>query len=201
MKKGSTKLADPDLRRLRALMMLDYKLKNNATDAAVAAHFNVSLNTVRRALSHAKRAELVVEYEDKLMSELMPKAHAAILEALQDPDQASTERAKIALQLFKGVMPGFKKSAPQAPGAALNELDSYIEQYRTGLGLAEGEVIPSGGAEGEPQRLIEAATTELAPQGPDESNRGNPTRDDAPETSPQTMGLGVDERTPEDDGD
>lgn len=194
-KKTYSLIRDPATRRIKALMMLEYKLKNNASNEQVAEHFNVHPNTVYNMLSQSKRAELIAGLEDKILDQLMPAAHEAIIAALKDGDASSIEKAKLAIELYKGALPGFGKKA-NGPTSDGNELQRYLDQFRNGEGLLEGELAgqESGRAvEGEPLRALPPAEAQDTAPGldapdSDESSRAG----DAAERA-EAVGLGVDE--------
>lgn len=191
MKKGASIIRDPASQRLRSLMMLEFKIKNGASHEAVAKEFGVSVSTVNRMLSQSKRAELIAGLEDKVLSELMPAAHQAIVDALQDGDASSIEKAKIGLELFKGAMPGFGKKAT-GPSSDGNELQRYLDQFRNGNGVLEGEVA-SGAVEGQSLRALPPAEAELASQGADVPDSPvEPGSSDAP-GRPAPVGERIDE--------
>ncbi len=115
--------------------------------------------TVKRVLSWAKKAELIVEIEDKILQELVPQAHRALLAALQDTDKPQ-EAGKLALELFNKTIPSFKKDKKADSSAPTDDLAKYIEQFRAGEGLIEGEVagdaenaLPAAEETDSPQRL------------------------------------------------
>ena len=175
--------------------MLEYKLKNNASNEQVAEHFNVHPNTVYNMLSQSKRAELIAGLEDKILDQLMPAAHEAIIAALKDGDASSIEKAKLAIELYKGALPGFGKKA-NGPTSDGNELQRYLDQFRNGEGLLEGELAgqESGRAvEGESLRALPPAAEEASPGRldlPDSPVEPGPS-DAAGGSSP--VGFGVDE--------
>lgn len=139
------KLIDKDFQRLRSLMILEHKVKNNSTYAELGKEFNVSEDTVRRSLTFAKRAGLIVKYEDRILEELVPAAIIAIRAALEDGD------AQVALEIFKGTVPGFSKTPKTvATNDSSSDLSRYIEQMRAELELGpesnspraiEGEIL------------------------------------------------------------
>jgi len=152
-------LRDPDLRRLRALRMIELRIKGNSLKQ-IAEEFGVSTDTVDRTLSWAKKAELVVEAEDKILRELVPAAQNAILAVLAGTDDEV--KAKTALEIFKGTLPSFSK-AKQSNGPTVSDsgsLSSYIDQLRNDL-LTEGEVVP----ERSPQRQITAGASSPPSEG------------------------------------
>jgi hypothetical protein len=139
MKKGNGIIRDPQQKKLRALLMLEHKVKYTASSQEIATEFNVSIDTVKRTLSWARKAQLSVEVEDRILEELMPLAHEAIKLALGDTEAAPIERAKIALELYKGMVPGFGKKATAASDSAagVETIADYINQFRTGLGVID----------------------------------------------------------------
>jgi DNA-binding transcriptional ArsR family regulator len=161
---GDSSIRDPDLKRLRALRFIEERIKGKSIKE-IASEFNVSEDTVTRNLSYAKKAELVVEAEDKILRDLVPAAHEALKRALNGEN--SDVAAKAALEIFKGTLPSFSKR-PTATGATSDDsgLSSYIAKLRDSAALAErtidGTVVPPA-LEGSPQRLLPAAA-ESAPQ-------------------------------------
>lgn len=141
------KMNDPEMRRLRALMMLDYKLRNNASNKEVAKEFNMAERTVDATFSWLRKAGMVAKAEDKILEELVPLAHMAIKKALEGEDiELASERA---MEIFKGILPTFgKRPAAVASSAPGGDLSSYITQLRDELGTdlpgtIEGEVVPA----------------------------------------------------------
>lgn len=86
---------DVDIKRIQALKWMSQKIDNMSTKE-IAEQAGVSHDTVTNRLSWAKRAGIFTDYEDKLLSELIPAAHRAILSALEDGDAA------VALEIYKG---------------------------------------------------------------------------------------------------
>lgn len=157
---AKSSLKDPDLRRLRALGMIDMRIRGK-TNKEVAKAFNVSEDTVERTLTWAKKAELVVQAEDKILRELVPAAQTAILAVLQGDDLEV--KAKTALEIFKGTLPSFAKGKPNA-GPTVSDagsLSSYIDSLRNELSIdgtvvgGDSVALPEDLARS-PQRLIEA---------------------------------------------
>jgi hypothetical protein len=146
MKHGAAVLRDPASRRLRALMMLECKIKG-MTLPSIAKEFRVSEDTVKSTLSWARKAGLVAQQEDKILSELIPASHNAILDLLTS-GESPVEAAKISLEIFKGMLPGFGKKNTVSPAKVSDndELAAYINQLRGGhpeSGVLEGEVAES----------------------------------------------------------
>jgi len=166
-------LRNPEERRIRALRMLEYRIQNTATYAEVGKHFHLSIPQVQRILSWARKAELLTVAEDKVILELVPAAHKAIMKALEEGN------AQVALEVFKGTMPGFQKQK-KAPVTTSSEGDlaSYVNELRGNPGLTEGEVVPAL-----------AATAEAdAEEGPSSANLPGSARLGA--TAPSSAGLG-----------
>lgn len=180
---SKSSLKDPDLRRLRALGMIDMRIRGR-TNKEVAEAFNVSEDTVVRTLSWAKKAELVVQAEDKILRELVPAATQAIKDVLTGTNDEV--KAKTALDIFKGTLPSFAKgkSSNGSSNPDSGNLASYIETLRNNL-LVDGDVLGSsndGLPEGRPQRLITAGAAEIVEEGlsaPAESDEcpADPSRD------------------------
>jgi hypothetical protein len=158
-------LRDPDLRRLRALRMIEMRIKGK-TMKEVADEFGVSTDTVERTLSWAKKAELVVEAEDKILRDLVPAAHKAISDVLAGTNDEV--KARTALEIFKGTLPSFAKKPTVKGNAshdAQSDLSSYIDTLRNGL-IADGEVL--GGEAALPERGAQRQITAGAPGAPSE---------------------------------
>lgn len=178
MNKGGTALRDTQLKRLRALMMLEFKIKNAASNVAVAKQFNVNPKTVERTLSWARRAGIIVDYEDKVLQELMPLAHQALKGAL------AKGNVEVALEIFKGLLPSFNKKAVNGPTVSSgNELAAYIDQLRGELGVIDGEVL-----EDSTPRALPPAKTLSIEEGTPELSGGNPAGQLPPAQSAEGMG-------------
>lgn len=178
MRRGDTALRSDELRRLRGLMMLEHKIKHAATNADIAKEFNVHPETVRRTLSWMKRAGIIVDYEDKVLQELMPLAHEALKKALQKGN------VDVALEIFKGMLPSFNKKVASGPSVSSgNELSAYIDQLRGELGVIDGEL-----AESEPAKALQAATTRLLEEGTSELSGPNEPRTSDAAERPQDVG-------------
>lgn len=96
----------------------------------------MSEQTIVNILTYAKRAGLVADAEDKILQELVPAAHQAIKDALAEGD------AKIAIEIFKGVLPGFSKSKQPSPTVTSgdDDLAAYIDRLRNGNGVIDGQI-------------------------------------------------------------
>jgi len=158
------KLMSVDERRIRAAMILEYKIRHSASNAAIAKEFNVSENTVDRALSFARKAGLVAAAEDKIIQELVPAAHRAIMAALADTDNTQ-KAAEIAIKVFQGALPSFAKqkggASPRNMAAVEDELERHLRELRGGDGhfIIEGQLAS---AENPARRALPPATPQLA---------------------------------------
>lgn len=159
MKKGRTVIRDPDLRRLRALKMLEMKVTKSATYADIAKEFGVNEQTVLRTFNWAKKAKLLAQLEDKLLENLLPSAATAVEQALKDGDKVQ-EAGRLGLDLMKLLIPSMKKdkSGPSNPN---EDLAKYIADLRN---ADDGDVI-DGQVETDPERTLPAAETQSPPQG------------------------------------
>jgi predicted transcriptional regulator len=125
----SINMSDPAQRRLRALMMLRMRVGKSASYKDIAKEFNVTPDTVKRTLKWAEKAGLLADAEDKIIQELLPAAHAALLKALASADEDVA--GKYAIEIFKGTVTGFKKEKASGPSAESHDLSSYINQLRS----------------------------------------------------------------------
>jgi hypothetical protein len=156
--------------------------------AQIAQEFNVSHDTVTRTLSWAKKAELVVEMEDKILQELLPAAKTAITEVLAGSNDEV--RAKTAIRIFESALPSFTKTtkSPGAPTSNESDLGSYIASLRDAAqqleGVVDGEVSPArtltGGAEGKTQLALPPATETVTEEGLPVPSEGAESAVDAP---------------------
>lgn len=136
-------LKDPEMKKLRALKLIEAKVTENLTTKELAERFHISMDTVDRTLSWAKRADIFANYEDKIIQELIPLAHEAIKSALIDGN------AKIAVQVFKGLnLLKTNAPTPSSPTQRVydDDLAGYIAKKRDLAQLREsainGEIIP-----------------------------------------------------------
>lgn len=89
-------LRDKKQQQARALKMLESKILQGKTAKEIAKDFGVSPQVVHQAMSLAKKADIVVSFEDKLMNELLPLAYEATRAALVEGN------AKIGMEIMKG---------------------------------------------------------------------------------------------------
>jgi DNA-binding transcriptional ArsR family regulator len=149
-------IRDPQEKRLRALKMLELRISSNASIKDIAREFNVSHDTVSRNLTWARKAGLIADAEDKALQELLPLAHEALKKALTNHD------ADVALEIFKGLMPGFGKTKPQPTVTAGDDLASYLDAIRSTPDAIDGEV-----AGADAPRALPAAAEATPVQGAD----------------------------------
>lgn len=141
------------------MKMLEARIMQGKTQADIAKDFGVSERTVTKAMSLAAKGDLLISFEDKLMNELLPLAHTALVGALHEGN------AKVALEIFKGTNL-LKKNAPLT-GTQMqqqDDLSAYIATKRHHALLEEqtidGTLVP------EPPALPAAASGPDAPGNP-----------------------------------
>lgn len=133
-------LFDPNLQRLRDMMMIQMKLMGK-TNVAIAKEFNLTTMTVDRSLTRAKKAGLFVQLEQKIMDELIPAGFKALKTAMEDGD------AETAMELFKslGILKDPKAPKTEAEVVEDNELQKAISEQRTLQETTfDGEVLSGG---------------------------------------------------------
>lgn len=135
----------PEQQKARALKMLEMRLLEGKTAEEIGAAMGLKKSTVYKAMSLARKAEIVVQFEDRLYNELLPLAHSAVLGALADGN------AKIGLAVLQGTQvlrPNQQRSANAV--AEDDELARYINRKRAHAALEEqthdAELIPPQGA-------------------------------------------------------
>jgi hypothetical protein len=118
------RLSDPALKRLRFLHFLNDRLMG-LTIPRIAEKWNVHEDTVSRTLTWGKRAGLIADAEDRLLSEIFPAAEKTIIEAIKDGD------AVTAREIYKMVVKG--RDAKKGDGSAStdeDELARYMAERR-----------------------------------------------------------------------
>lgn len=135
MKPGVSIIRDPALRKLRFLRFVDDKL-SGLTHPQIAEKNGVSVNTVDREMSWGKRAGIIVEAEDHLLSTLFPLAKQAIIDALT-PRTIFDEKGEVkevipgdvgvAMKLYDKVVKGREA---KGEGNSLDELTKFIAARR-----------------------------------------------------------------------
>jgi hypothetical protein len=173
MKHGATIFRDPDMRRLRALAMVRDRIRG-ASYATLAKDFKMSEIQVQRVLSYAKKANLLVEAEDKILQELVPDAIASVKACITpryDKDgnrlPVSDKEATIALRVLENALPGFGGWKNQAQGKDSGEEESlyaYVDRLRKEM-VIDGTATPVGVIEGEVQKLLPARTESADSEG------------------------------------
>lgn len=187
-KRRSSAIVDPHQKRLRALLMLRHRIQHGATIKEIAEAFNVSEHTVQRTMSYAKKAQLVVEQEDKIFLELVPAAHNAIKRGLDDTDHP-IEAAELGIKVFQHTIPAFQKTDKGIPVDSSDELSRYITEYRSGEGVIDGHTASVGAVEGEPVLALPSAAPSAPAEGLDEPHRGDAAGHLDAESSAESVGL------------
>lgn len=176
------KLSNPDIphsyvsaqrnpmKRLRALAMIKDRLTLSRDQVAIK--WNVSNRSVDRTLSWAKRANLLVQAEDRILGKTLASAEA-VMDAALSQQMVQTEHGgytpgegpspaavKVALEVFKGTgilrKPGTKSPANPV-GDDSNDLQKHIQVLRAKAALddatIEGALIGDG-IQTNPARLL-----------------------------------------------
>lgn len=78
---GTAVVGDPRLKKLRAMQMLEMRLKSH-TLQEIADEFRVSIDTVQRHLDWAVREGAIQKHEESILERLVPKAIKAYEKAL-----------------------------------------------------------------------------------------------------------------------
>jgi hypothetical protein len=124
-----------EFKKLRALKMIEARVMQGKSVGQIAKDFNVHPDTVTRTLSWAKKADILGQYEDKIVNELIPLAHDAIKTALIDGD------AKVAVEIFKGMR--LLRTGAETPASkkADDDLAAYIAAKRDHAELQENTIL------------------------------------------------------------
>lgn len=166
-------IRDEPTRKLRAKAMIQARVEGKSIPE-VAAQFNVCTKTVERTLSWARSADLFIEFEDKLMTELLPKAHESLMRALENEEDGN-----VALEIYKGrnllKKQGQKTSIEVAED---NDLAKYVREVRDAADewdrTIDGQVEQRGIGDGSgPKGLPAAGQTGVQATG-DEQLAGQP---------------------------
>lgn len=120
-------LRHPADKKLRAMEVVKRHIVQGEQIKDIAKDMNVSQDTIQRSLEWARRANLFVQYEQKLFDELLPLAHEAVKLALQDGD------AQVALKILEGTNV-LKKNAPKSAAAEADEEGLYGEILKARAG-------------------------------------------------------------------
>ncbi len=116
-------LRHPQDKKLRAMEIVKRHIVQGEHLKDIARDMQVSQDTVQRSLDWARKANLFVEYEQRLFDELLPLAHEAVKLALQDGD------AQVALKILEGTNV-LKKNPPKSVAAERDEEGLYGEILR-----------------------------------------------------------------------
>jgi hypothetical protein len=203
-----TSIHDPELKRLRAMQMMDARAKGYSLKE-VAEMFRVSDDTVVRTLTYAKRAGILVEAADNLLRTIQPLAETAIVDALKDRDVDPVAKANIALRLYEGVGLLGNKGKPSGTHSDDSELERAMKDLREKAKLieetTEGELLVPGSTA---RLLIDGAGSEAAGAGtenihlstafPSSPQAAGTERlgQEVPPSSPEAVGLSHDESGP-----
>lgn len=115
--------------------MLESRIMQGKTHEQIAKDFGVSKVTVSKAMSLAKKGDLLISFEDKLHNELLPLAHSALYDALTDGN------AKVALEIYKGTNILKRNQVPtMAEQQDQDDLAAYILSKRTAALLEETSI-------------------------------------------------------------
>lgn len=85
MEAGAAIVRDPDVRRLRALEMIQMRMVGTTIEA-IAAHFNCDHNTVSRTIQWAGKTGIIDTAENQILQSLVPKALKVYSDALDNGD-------------------------------------------------------------------------------------------------------------------
>jgi hypothetical protein len=118
-----SKMHDTDIRRVRALAMLQRRMVNIAR-RDIATEFNVKEDTVDTEISWAKKQGLVANYENQILNELVPAAIKTVKAAVAAGD------VKAALEILKGSGVLHTKPAPPGgpPDGGAESLEIYVRK-------------------------------------------------------------------------
>lgn len=125
-----TRLNDPDLRRARALLIIEHRIRGNSI-AETARHFGVHPNTIVNEIDYAKRNNLIQKFEDQCIEELVPVAIQAMRTALSNGDVDAAKEVLKGLGVFR--KPSSKPLLkPEAEAPAEDSLEIYVKRISKG---------------------------------------------------------------------
>lgn len=110
------------MKKLRAMELINRTVLKGEKMKTVAQEMGISEDTAQRTLKWAGDANLFVQYEQRLYSELLPLAHEAIKLALQDGDAQVALKIMDAAGLGAGRLKGTSKAAQQYEEGLYGEL-------------------------------------------------------------------------------
>lgn len=178
-------------RKMRAAEIVKKTVLQGKTKAETAREMGISVDTLQRTIHWADQAQLFVEYEKRLLDELLPLAHEAVKSALQDGD------AQVGLKILEGIRllnkGGSKTKAQEEDEEGLyaeiarvraGQIVDVTPRWRLEAGSAaiveagnQPDVVPGGvpeqGVLGEPPvETIEGASSPETVEGPTEKHEG-----------------------------
>ena len=72
--------------RLRAMKILERRIQSGLTQQELANEFGVSIDTIQRSLAYARREGLTIQYEEQILSDLVPTAIKVYRDKLNEGD-------------------------------------------------------------------------------------------------------------------
>lgn len=153
-------IRDPDLMKIRAEKIIAMKVDQNMTTKAIAEQMNLSHDTVERTMSWAKKAGLLVKYEDRILAEIVPKAIEALKTALDDGD------GELAMKVLQNTLWLSQQGSKKTTGASApagdheDDLSAYIARIRQKA--SEEEEVADGVIIGPSEGRIEGSTSPTA---------------------------------------
>lgn len=91
MKMGAPIIREPELRRVRALQMLQRRITGGTLEQ-IADEFGVTRETVSRQLKWAAREGLIEDHEERILNELVPEAIRIYSEKMKNDNDAFVAR-------------------------------------------------------------------------------------------------------------
>ncbi len=139
------RLRDPELQRARAMAMLKMRMRG-LNYAEIAQHFDCSVDTVQRAMVWANRNGLAREYEQSILTDLVPEALKVYGRELQ---KGNVKIAQDVLDKMIRLGERFEKreqvQESQTLGAYLAEKRMALERDKKGLTQHEHEATTQEG--------------------------------------------------------
>ena len=176
-------LYDPELKRIRAVHIVHLKTTKGLNNIQVGKELGISRDTVERSLTFAKKAGLFVDYENKIIQEIIPLALEAIKTALKDGD------SETALEILRGMnVAGFNKDKAKNPVAEADDSDfhKYISEARKVKQIQEdsieGTIIENSGLAGLLESTNPPNAAAEAPISEDSTSPERPTKSPAEKT-------------------
>lgn len=155
--KGGNVVQNEGVKRAQASLMLAKRIQG-ASVGDIAREFNTSERSVLRRIDYAQRHNLLADATDRVLNELVGKAHSAYANALESGD------AQLALNAARDVMFGTgilsrNNKAQVAPATETVEMTLAVwrEKRKQGYVAADGSGGDEAGADGE-HAVIDAET-------------------------------------------